>query len=299
VHHPGRATRLRCSRCERPACPECLTEAAVGYQCVDCVRAGRRAGTAAEQGTITPEAAQAGSRRRPVVTIVIIGLNVAFFVVTVVQARSAAQIQLSPLEHATVLYPPAVAAGQWWRMLTSGFVHFGVTHIALNMISLWLIGKDLERIIGPARYTALYVLSLLGGSVAAYLFTFPQLHGGTATWTSSGGASGAIFGVLGAVLILVLRLKINPRMVLLVIAANLVISFTIPNISWQAHIGGLISGAAFAAAVLYAPRTSRRAAQLGAAAGLLALFVGLFVLRDAQIGHVMCSSVTNLTCRPA
>jgi membrane associated rhomboid family serine protease len=261
------------------------------------VHEGRRKRQAAERGTITPEAAQAASRRRPVVTLTIIAVNVAVFAVTVVQARSVSQIQLSPIEHAMVLYPPAVAAGQWWRMFTSGFVHFGVTHIALNMISLWLVGKDLERIIGPARYTALYVLSLLGGSVAAYLFTFPVLQGNHEAWAPSGGASGAIFGVLGAVLILVLRLKINPRMVILVIVANLVISFTIPNISWQAHVGGLISGAAFAAALLYAPRTRRRTTQLATAAGLLGVFVALFVLRDAQLGHVVCPSVTSFACR--
>jgi membrane associated rhomboid family serine protease len=271
----------------------------VGQQCVECVRAGRRKRRAAEQGTITPEAVRAAGRRPPAVTTTIIGLNVAVFVVTVVQARSVSQVQLAPLEHAMVLYPPAVAAGQWWRMLTSGFVHFGVTHIALNMISLWLVGKDLERIIGPARYIALYVLSLLGGSVAAYLFSFPHLHGHVQQWTSSGGASGAIFGVLGAVLVLVLRLKVNPRTVLLVIVANLVISFAIPNISWQAHVGGLLCGAVFAAAVLYAPRTHRHAAQWAAAAGLVALFVALFVLRDAQIGHVVCPSITSFACRGA
>lgn len=229
-------------------------------------------------------------------TFAIIAVNVAFYAVTVVQAGSVSGNQAAPLEHAMVLFPPAVAAGQWWRMVTNGFVHFGLTHIALNMVSLWFVGKDLERIIGPARYASLYALSLLGGSVAAYLFTFAQhAHGGLG-YAQSGGASGAIFGVLGGVLILVLRLKLNPRTVILIIVANLVFDFAIPEISWQAHIGGLVTGALFTLAVLYAPGRYRRAAQLATAAGLLAVMVGLFLLRDAQLGAWMCPSPTVLHC---
>ncbi|MGH3493239.1 MAG: rhomboid family intramembrane serine protease [Sciscionella sp.] len=256
---------------------------------MDCVRQGRRT----TRGATTVAGAPAVDRK-PWVTYTIIALNVAVYLVTVVLTRSIMNNGSAVLERNWELFPPAVAAGQWWRLVTSGFVHFGLIHIGVNMASLWFIGRDLERFLGPLRYSVLYALSLLGGSAGAYLLTFAIQTPSGLEYAASGGASGAIFGVFGGILILVLRLKINPRQVIILLVVNLVFSFSVPHISWQAHIGGLITGALFAAAVVYAPAARRRMLQSGAAIVLLLVVLGLFALRDAQLGPTVCNATYTL-----
>ncbi len=168
--HPNRTTQLRCTRCDRPICPDCMRTAAVGQHCVECVRAGAR--------TVRQPRTQFGGRERsatPVVTYALIAINVLTFVL---------QISVRGLQSQLVLWPPAVADGQLYRLATSAFVHYGPPHLMLNMWALYVVGPPLEMLLGRLRFGALYALSLLGGSVLVYLLTLN---------TQTAGASGAVF----------------------------------------------------------------------------------------------------------
>lgn len=260
--HPDRQTALGCTRCGRPACPECLRSAAVGHQCVDCVRAAAN--------VIPPARTAAGGilrRGAPVVTYALIAANVAVFVLMQIASRT--------LQYKLSLYPVAVAGGQYYRLLSSAFMHYGIIHILFNMWALYVLGPPLEEHLGRLRFAALYLLSALGGSVVVYLFS--PLNAATA------GASGAIFGLFGATLVAARRLNLDVRWLIGLIVINLVITFSVPGISWQGHLGGLITGAAVAAAYVYAPRAQRTLIQAGFSIGLLALFFVLISWRTAEI----------------
>ena len=242
VRHPDRPTALSCNRCGRPACPECLREAAVGYQCVDCVAAGQRDVRQVRNvaGAVTTQ------RAVPLVTYILMAVNVGIFLITAAQSRSIMQNQAgSKLFADWALFPPAVVDGQIVRVLGSGFLHFGIIHLAVNMFALWVIGRDTELVLGRARYACVYFASLLGGSAAVMLF---QLGAVTA------GASGAVFGLMGAQAVILLRLRRSPAPVISVIAINVIISITIPGISLWGHLGGLVAGAAATAGILYGPQ---------------------------------------------
>ncbi|MFZ2172759.1 MAG: rhomboid family intramembrane serine protease [Rhodococcus sp. (in: high G+C Gram-positive bacteria)] len=244
VRHPDRPTALSCNRCGRPACPECLREAAVGYQCVDCVAAGQR--------DVRPVRNVAGAvsaqRTVPLVTYILMAANIGVFLITAAQSRSIMDNHLgSSLFLSWALYPPAVVGGEFVRILGSGFLHFGLIHLAVNMFALWVIGRDTELVLGRARYAAVYLASILGGSAAVMLF---QLDAITA------GASGAVFGLMGAQAVILLRLRRSPAPVVSVIAINVIISITIPGISLWGHLGGLVAGAAATAGILYGPQWS-------------------------------------------
>lgn len=261
ARHPGRGTRLQCTRCGRPACPECLREASVGQHCVDCVAAAARS---------TPRwrnVAGAGRTGAPVVAPVLIAVNVAVFVLTVLQAGSLNRNYASGLFDVGALVPVLVAEGEWWRIVTSGFLHIGPLHLAFNMFALWVIGRDVETVLGRARFLAVYGTSLLGGSAAVMLFS--DAGGATA------GASGAVFGLMGALAVLLRRLRVPAGQVFVVIGINVLISFTIPGISWQGHFGGLVIGALTTAALVYAGVGSphRRRIQIAAVAGIAVLTV--------------------------
>ncbi|WP_447005000.1 rhomboid family intramembrane serine protease [Saccharothrix isguenensis] len=270
VRHPDRATGLRCVRCDRPACPACLREASVGHQCVDCVNEARA--TVRRPRTVAGAEVSQGV----VVTPVLIALNVLMFGVTAVQAGSLADNQLSPLFRDFVMWTRAVAAGdEWWRMVTSGFLHYGPAHLAMNMIALFVLGRLLEPQFGKLRFTAIYLVSLLGGSVSVYLFG--GIDDGVA------GASGAVYGLMGALLVAVLKLKLNASSALVVIGLNLVLSVTLPGISLLGHLGGLVIGAAVAAGLLYAPREKQANWQAAAVAGAFLLLVVMTVVRTGQL----------------
>ncbi|RBM24279.1 rhomboid family intramembrane serine protease [Prauserella sp. PE36] len=286
--HPNRQTGLRCVRCNRPACPDCLREASVGYQCVDCVQAGqqqqrakatqyRRAGYGAR--TV------AGARvsQRAVVTPLLIAINVLVYVVTVVQAGGDPMNNNdAPLFADGVLWPIGIVAGdEWWRLLTSGFLHYGLLHIAMNMLALWVLGRDLEVLLGKVRFLAVYFVSMLGG--AAAVFAFGETNTGTA------GASGAIYGLMGAILIAVLRLRLNPTSAIGIIVLNIVLSVSIPGISLLGHVGGLVVGALAMIAMVYAPEKQRTAYQLGTIVVLTAALIGLLVYRDSQLSSELCA----------
>ncbi len=294
--HPNRATGLRCTRCDRPACPDCLREASVGYQCIDCVQAGRQADRAQRRqyrgaGYGTRTVAGAVPAERAVVTPVLIAINLALFVLTVIQAQSLMQNELAPIEQDSMMWTPGVVFnGEWWRLLTSGFFHIGPLHVAVNMFSLWVLGRDIELLLGRVRFLAVYVLSLFGGSVAVMLFD--QID------RPSAGASGAIYGLLGGLLVAVLRLRLNPVPALVVIAVNIAISIGIPNISLLAHLGGLVVGALVTAAMVYAPEKNRAFWQAGAVALLAVALIGLVVYRDSEISGMTCGYLRQVfVCR--
>ncbi len=258
--HPDRPTYVACTRCGRPVCPECMVVAAVGHQCVDCVREGA---AAVRQPKRVPSGA--------VVTYALIAINVAMFILQSSSAR---------LERQLVLWSPAVADGEVWRLFTSAFLHYSVTHILFNMWALWVVGPPLERWLGRSRFLALYILGALGGGVLVYLLS--PLNSATA------GASGAIYGLFGATFVVGKRLNLDVRGVVALIAINLAFTFVIPllssqNISWQGHIGGLLTGMAVAWLYAYTPRDRNNSLHLWASMGLLAVFVVLVWWRSQQL----------------
>ncbi len=274
ARHPDRPTGLRCVRCERPACPECLREASVGYQCVDCVNEGSRS----TRRPVTVAGARLSTT--PVVVPVLIALNVLVHVLTSFQAGTPMENYGSALFAEWSLWPLPVAGGQWWRLVTSGFLHIGLIHLLVNMVALWVIGRDLEVMLGRIRFASVYLLSLLGGSTAVFLFGGLQ-H-------PVAGASGAVYGLMGGIAIAAFRLKLNLRPILMVIGINIVLTLSIPNISLLGHLGGLVVGLASTAALLYAPAERRTLWQAAALAGLFVVLVAALLTRDAQLGQVVC-----------
>ncbi|MFD0925377.1 rhomboid family intramembrane serine protease [Williamsia deligens] len=263
ARHPDRPTGLSCTRCGRPACPECLTPAAVGQHCVDCVRQARGS---------TPRAVTIGTTR-PRATYALIAVNVVVFVLTALQAHGVGNVGPgdSRAFYDGVLFGPFVGQGEVWRIVTSGFLHYSLIHIGLNMLTLYILGRDLESALGTARFVGVYAVALLGGSAAVLTFS---------PMAAAAGASGAIYGVMGGLLVAVIRAKIPPGQIIGLIVINIVISVTIPNISLWAHLGGLVFGAAATAGILLLPglvlgarnRTARTVSRVGwASVGTLAV----------------------------
>ena len=243
-----------------------MIPASVGFQCPECVREGNSSVRAARRGS----GLQAAGRRWGVVTLSLIAVNVAMFLVTAV---SAAAEGFSPLNNqfSTVFasldqVPFAVRNGDWWRPLTAAFLHIGLVHLALNMLALLVFGSELERQLGRWRFLALYLLSVLGGAAAIQLFGDP--------FRPVAGASTAIYGLLGALGVLMLVRRQDVRGLLTLLAINVFISF-LPGVSLLGHLGGLVVGAV-TAGILVATRR-RPPLQIGALVVLavLLLVVGL------------------------
>lgn len=272
--HPDRATSLFCSRCGRPACPECLTPAAVGFHCRACVAEGR----ATQRQARTVSGARVG--QQPRITMVLIAINLVAFAVSAGQARDVMDVTGSGLFRYGAEVPALVGQGQWWRIVSGGFLHLSLLHIALNMISLYMLGLALERVLGPTRYLVVYLLSLLGGSASVMLFDVP---GG-----ASAGASGAIFGLLGGLLVAFRRLRYDLRQLVVLLAINLFITFRVPGISWQAHLGGLVIGAAVTAAMVYPPQRLRKLVQLGGSIAILVVLAVVVVVRAGAVDEYQC-----------
>lgn len=268
VRHPDRATGLSCTRCGRPSCPECLREASVGYQCVDCVSEGRQ--SVPHRSTV----AGAAPGGRPIVVPTLIALNVAVFAWTVVEAGDVMNNAMAGLFREWALVPGLVHAGEWWRVLTAGFLHIGAIHLLFNMMALWVLGRDLENVLGRGRFLSVYMISLLGGAAAVMLFYEPN--------QAVAGASGAVFGLMGGLAVVLRRLRVPAGQVIGLIVVNVVISVAIPGISLIGHLGGLVVGAAATAALVYAPARNRTPVQAAALVGLtiaLLLLIGVTALR--------------------
>ncbi|MFF3288634.1 rhomboid family intramembrane serine protease [Streptomyces sp. NPDC003023] len=276
--HPGRETGISCTRCERPICTDCMVDASVGFQCPDCVRTG--SGTGHAPGANRPRTIAGGAvTSDPVlITKILMGLNLAVFAVGAgLGDRFVDQLELIGYAYNPTLGEVVgVADGGWYRLLTATFLHQEVTHFLFNMLALWFLGRAVEPELGRSRYLALYLLSGLGGSTLAYVIAAPN--------QPSLGASGAIFGLLGAVAVLARRSNLDMRPISVMVVLMLVVTFTREGISWEGHVGGLVTGVLVAIGMLYAPRGPRRSVvQLAVSAVALLVVVLAVVARTASI----------------
>ncbi len=262
--HPDRVSYVRCQRCGRPVCPECQRPAAVGVHCVDCVRA-------ANQSAPTARTAFGAPLRggRPVVTYTLIGLNVVSYLLQMALGGS--------YTYALAMVPAGVGA-EPWTLLTSAFLHASVMHIAFNMYALFILGMALEPALGRARLLTAYLVSALGGGVMAVLLADPTSR----AWnTYLLGASGAVFGLFGVIFVVLRRLGRSARGIVVILVINAVLGVVIPGISWEAHLGGFLTGLAMGAVYAYAPRNLRRPAAVVAPVVLTVLLAVLLVLKLA------------------
>jgi membrane associated rhomboid family serine protease len=243
--HPGREAGRRCTRCGRPACSQCLVQASVGSHCVECARAARP--------DVKTRARYWNARQPTLVTYTLIAINLAVFVWIGIQVPEtiggSAPLTLDNPQTDLVLFGPLVEQGEWYRLVTSGFVHFGIIHLAFNMLLLFQLGQLLEPEIGRIRFALLYFAALFAGS-AGVLLLDPN--------APTGGASGAVFGLMGAAFIGLRNRGINPMTTGLgtTLLLNLLLTFSISNISIGGHIGGLVGGA-LAGWVVLAPAYRR------------------------------------------
>ncbi|WP_202501552.1 rhomboid family intramembrane serine protease [Streptomyces sp. SID5785] len=278
--HPDRPTGIRCARCERPICPECMVSASVGFQCPECVRTG--SGTGHRAGATQPRTLAGGTVAADphLVTKALIAICLVVFVVQLSGQfgdRFTDRFQMLGLAWVPGFSTlQGVAEGQWYRLLTAMFLHGGYVHIAFNMLSLWFVGGPLEEALGRARYLALYVVSGLAGSALSYLLAAQN--------QPSLGASGAIFGLFGALAVLMRRRNYDLRPVIALLVINLIFTFNPAfNIAWQAHIGGLVGGLAVGFGMIHAPRERRALVQYGSCALVLLAVAVTVVARTAQL----------------
>ncbi len=244
-HHPDRPTGRACTRCGRPACPDCLHQASVGSHCFECIKAA--------QPPAAQRVRQWNLRTGPVVTKTIVALNVAIFLLTTMSAGGSLSGDGGRLQGDLALFGPAIEYGDWWelyRLVTAGFIHFGILHIVFNMLILYRFGEMLEPALGRVRMVSLYLAALLTGSFGALLLS-PHAF--------TGGASGAVYGMLGAAAIGLHQRGINIWQSGLggLLVVNLLMTFVIPGISIGGHLGGLAGGFLVGAFMLRVPTTRR------------------------------------------
>jgi membrane associated rhomboid family serine protease len=245
-----------------------MIPASVGFQCPECVREGNASIRPVKRGA----GVRAAGRRWGIVTLTLIAINVAMFLVSAISAASVGNPPLdnyrSPVFVDLAQVPVLVQLGEWWRVFTAAFLHIGPVHLAMNMLALLIFGSELERQLGRWRFLALYLLSALGGAVSIQLFGAPG--------QAVAGASTAIYGLLGGLGVLMLSRRQDLRGLLTLIAINVVISF-LPGVSLLGHLGGLVAGAVTAGILVLTRR--RPQMQIGglAAFGVVLLVVALSV----------------------
>lgn len=270
--HPDRQSFVLCQRCLRTICPECQTQAAVGVICPECLRDQQKsqspAQRKAERRWSRPRAVTM-TDSRPVVTYSIVAITAVVYVITLIPGVGDA-VQQALWFWAPLLYPNLTGSFEPWRLLTGALVHSGFWHIGLNMLALWMIGRSLEPLLGRWRFLTLYALSTLGGSVAVALLSF---------MTPVVGASGAIFGLFGALLVIGRHLGANIAGIAIVLGINLVIGF-LPgfNVSWQAHVGGLVVGLAVGFIFTRTRAVRQRGLQIAFLAGVAVALLALLLI---------------------
>jgi membrane associated rhomboid family serine protease len=286
--HPDRETGVRCTRCERPICPDCMVAASVGFQCPDCVREGRR--------SVRPiRTAYGGRPSGGELTKALVGINIVIYLISGLSSGD----PITPNPTASIyrsfaLVPVAVAHGEWWRLVSSTFLHYNVPHIVFNMWALYVIGVPLERLLGRVRFLVLYLLAGIGGGIMSFALG-NHLE-------SAAGASGAIFGLFGAFFVVARRRNLETGGIVALIAINLVFSFTFSGIDWRGHVGGLIVGSAVAAVLVWAPPGPQRTRIQAAGCAVIALVLaasGLVaahkIVRDCP-DYPIRSSVALVSC---
>ena len=256
--HPGRQSFILCQRCGRTICPECQTQGAVGVICPECMNEQRKNAPRTKPAILTRLTGQG----KPAVTYAIIGVTLFVYVL---QFLFGSQITNLLLYAGAYSYPGGF---QPWRMLTTSLVHGSIFHVLLNMYTLWIFGQILEPMLGRWRFLALYVLSGLAGSLGVLFLSNPG--------QGVVGASGAIFGLMGAFLVIQRRLGGNATQLLILVGINLVIGF-LPglNVSWQAHVGGLIGGAIIGLIYVQTRRIRQKSLQTLLIAAFAAVLVAL------------------------
>ena len=270
--HPDRETYVSCTECGRGICPDCMTFGPVGIRCPDHAstggrapapkRAARRAGTSL-------------SLTGPYVTMTLIGLNVGIYLLELLLGGELNGTGNWIYEKGVLVVSAidsngqmvGVAEGEWWRLLTSAFLHYGIIHLGMNMLVLWFIGPALEEYLGHGRYALLYIVSGLAGAAGALVWSPNAL---------TVGASGAIWGIMGCALVLeARRIYVFGGQAMGLVVLNLVFTFLIPGISIGGHVGGLVGGALAALAFSSFQRTPMVATLLVVAVGVLAVAVSV------------------------
>ncbi len=226
--HPDRETGVSCSECGRGICPDCMTFLPVGIRCPD------HSGQARGAAKVVQSAQRRTASRPGIVTTTLIAVNVGIYLL---QLAGGASINANSgwiFEHGA-LYGPLVATGDWYRLISAAFLHYGPIHLGMNMLALWWIGRPLEAYLGPVRYLLLYLVSGLAGSAGA-LIANPE--------AVTVGASGAIFGILGAAIVLERQQTyVLGGSALTLLIVNIAFTFAVPGISIGGHLGGLAGGA--------------------------------------------------------
>jgi membrane associated rhomboid family serine protease len=267
-----------------------MNAASVGHQCPECVAEGRRS-----QRPVRTAFGGSAAGRAGTVTKTLIGINVVVMIVSIATGGLGAVAggglggllggntpltnAGAVLAYATYGTPPELHGvagnGEWYRLVTAMFLHYGILHLLLNMYALWILGRDLERALGPLRFLAIYLLAGFGGNVAAYLYSAPN--------AVTAGASTAVFGLMGAIFVVLRRLRLSVAPILPVIVINIVFTFTIANISVAGHLGGLIVGAIAAVVIAYAPRQRRNLVQAVGLSIILLVLIALAVYRTMAL----------------
>ncbi|MDP4714790.1 MAG: rhomboid family intramembrane serine protease [Candidatus Nanopelagicales bacterium] len=243
-----------------------MRSAPVGFQCPDCV--GQAARTMRQPVTISGGAVIT----KPYVTWTLIGLTVTVFLWQVATGIGAVAEDFGMWPFGIALY------GEGWRLITAAFLHGSWLHIAFNMYVLFVLGPTLERALGHVRFVVLYLVAALGGSVASYVFSDPR--------TVSVGASGAIFGLMGALIVAGRRMRWDITQVLVLLGINVVIGFLSPDVDWRAHFGGLVVGALVAGVLVWTPaplRSARVLWQVLGVAAILGVLVATTMWRTGQL----------------
>jgi membrane associated rhomboid family serine protease len=258
-----------------------MIPAAVGFHCPECMAEGRKTTRAVRTiygGKVRPGEAPG------MVTRVLIGINIVFFVITVASGGGLVRANGgSDVYRHLALIPAAVAGGEWWRLFSAAFLHFGIAHIAFNMLALWFTGPALEAVLGKLRFLALYVLAGVGGGLLSVAI-------GPLDETAAG-ASGAIFGLFAAFYVIARHRNVNTQPIAFTIVLNLVLTFSISNIDWRGHVGGLVTGAAVAAIIAFTPSGARR--DVLQAAGVIAVAAVL------AVGGLLAVHHDDSRCRTA
>jgi membrane associated rhomboid family serine protease len=255
--HPKRETGLRCTRCERPACYECLRPAPVGSHCLDCLKDGQKS-------MRLMDAPWQGRNAGPGVALIVTACVAAFVL----------QYAAADVEANFALVGAEVARGETYRLVTSLFLHFGVVHLAMNMLAVWIFGLEVERREGSVRTVAVFLVAGLVGGATAYLFHPP--------FAQVAGASGGVFGLLGVALVRTIRSGQSAQSLIGLLIINLFIGIAVPGISLAAHGGGFVAGAAYALASTLPARW--RPAWVSAAVLLVLLGATAFVVTSLDPG---------------
>jgi membrane associated rhomboid family serine protease len=267
-----------------------MNDAAVGHQCPECVAQGRRGQRPARTAFGGSLAGRGGYATRALIAI-----NFLVMIASAVTggpkaiaggggwfglmgAETPVTVWGEVLGYATYEAGGAahgVAAGEWWRLVTAMFLHYGALHLFLNMTLLLQLGGYLEDKLGPLRFLALYLLAGLGGNVTAYVLTDQN--------KAAAGASTAVFGLVAAMIVINRRLRLDISTLVPLLVVNLLFTFSVPHVSITGHLGGLAVGAVVAVILAYAPQPRRSLIQAVGCTAVLLILIVATVLRTQQL----------------